>query len=196
MNVNLNWSAAVQTTVLVQDSILPNHYELSFDLVTNTDDQNEQFIYFNRLRWFIEARFNICTIADHTNPVFKVICALDQSIFQIGDIPSELLVAGVLMRKCNAVLDNKIILNRLTLASSLQDYVKYIVMHDDIIDGIQKQPWVVNPNVVWWERGDTSINDFTSPNITWEELKLTTKQETTKKKGFNPTVITGGKDET
>lgn len=196
MNVNFNWQASIPTTVLVQDSILPNLYELGFDLITNTSDTNEQYVYFNRLRWFIEARCNVATIAEFGNPTFKTICGLDQSIFQIGDIPSELLVAGILIRKCNAILENKLLLNRIVLSSSLGEYVKYLVMHDDIIDGVQKQPWVTHPNVVWWERGDTSINDLGETNITWEELKLSITKTETKKKGFTPTVISGGKDET
>lgn len=196
MNVNLNWSATVHTTVLVQDSILPNLYELGFDLVTNTNDGEDQFLYFNRMRWFIEARFNLSTIAQYSNPHFKTMCDLDQTIFQIDDIPSELLIAGILMRKVQAILDNKLILNRLTLSSSLGEYVKYSVMHDEIVDGVQHQSWVKEPNLVWWEKGDTSINNFDTPILTWDEIKLGKKTTaSTKKKGFNPTVITGGKDE-
>lgn len=198
MNVSLSWSASIHTTVLVQDSILPNLYELNFDLITNTNDHEEQLIYFNRLRWLIEAKFNVCTIADYNNITFKTLTTLDQTIFQIGDIPSELLIAGILMRKCSAILENKFIIDRLTLSSSLGDYVKYKVKHDEIIDGVQKQPWVEHPSVVWWERPDTAINDLGGPNATWDELQLTIKKGETKKKkkGFNPTVIKGGKDET
>lgn len=195
MNVNLNWSATLQTTVVVEDSILPNTYEIQFDLITNTEIPEEQFIYFNRLRWFVEAKLHLSTIINNASPLFHNLSAFDQTIMQVSDRPSELLIAAILSQKASAIMDGKLIVNEITLGSSLGEYIRYTITHEDIIDAAELFPWIKSGEKVWWRRGDTSINDIDSTIIPWEELNLTTeKKKMADVKKFTPTIITGGKD--
>jgi len=195
MNVNLTWGCGVGAIIAIENSLVPNTYEFEFDLITNTEILEEQHIYFQRLKWYMEAHFNCCVLINFETPAFDLITEhFNQIIFQTNQPPSDFTVGAMLFLKLSRILNNKIILNKLAISSGLGEYIKYSITGIDIADGTNTAPWMPAGSPPWWMRNDTSINDIaTKELITWESINLGLASELKK---FTPTVIPGGKNET
>ena len=53
MNVQFNWGTDVLTTLVLDTEILPNHYEIQVDMITNTTNQSDQLQCFEKIKFFL-----------------------------------------------------------------------------------------------------------------------------------------------
>lgn len=197
MNVNLSWETNTLNTLVLEDQLLPNAYNIRVHFVTNTTNTQEQKIVFDRVKLILETQFNFSCIASYDSPSFNVLKDhFSQSICQIGSEASDLIIGAILFRKIHKIVDKKLILNGLEISSQLGGMVGYTLTGEDFIQESTIHPWTTG--VPWWERNDPSINDLQDDKIneiSWKDMEMELPSDAVIVKKFTPTVIEGGKDE-
>jgi len=220
--MNLTWGTNWQSTVLVQDVILPNTYDATVAFEFNTPVKEKQMVAFDRMKFIFDMILAGNMIANVENPlVGKLYETTNTTINTLPIDPLDEAMAAVIMSKIISVTDNNILIDRIDISSSLGDNITNSVYIDDLedLDYLRQNAIAVaDPNTpAWWFRPEVDVTDIivlkkkTAKIIhdsqKWEDFGLGWDKEEEviepkgpakiiKMHGWKPKIIKGGKDGT
>jgi len=196
-----SWSTSFDATVVVDDVIYPNRYNIKFSFIPKTKQISKQNIGFEKIKYLIE---RLCENAVIFSPMDKTQAywfKMPVNKILLPGSPYDQLLAIVLLKKIESIASDYFHFGHLTVDSKLGDSVQYTVDKTSYENKhLEVTNWMdtdINP---WWNRNDTATFDqridaktiWTGAN-TWEDLGYESTTETTAKP-FNPTVIDGGRE--
>jgi len=197
-------SRELNASVVVGHQILPNKFDLSFTINLITNNQYEQKMVYERIKFMTESMFESTIFIKHGNPLLKVINGNFANTYsQLHEEPYDSIVVDYLYLKAQAILENKAIIDQLSLSSWQGREVEFYAEAEHDYSAYNKASWIRKKDVKpWYLRSDIWIGDYRGdasdvPN--WEDLGLgwkTPKDEKTQVIQFNKfkgKLVKGGK---
>jgi len=200
-NINFfSWSTTFDATVVVDDVIYPNRYNIDISFIPKTKEIAQQNIGFEKIKYLIERLCENSVIfspADKTQaywfkmPVNKIL---------LPGSPYDQLLAITLLSKIKNIAGEYFHFGNLTVDSKLGDSVKYTVDENSIENRhLAVTNWMDSNIEPWWNRNDTATFDqridaktIWTGATSWKDLGY--ESNNTKSKSFKPTVIDGGRE--
>ena len=195
-----NWETTFDATVLIDDCIYPNTYNVNLSFLPKSTDIQLQNNSFDRLKYLFG---NLCENSLIINPETKLQAVFFQMPINkvlLPGKPYDQLFWYVLYHKMIAISGKYLHIGHLTVDSKLGDNVQYSVDEKTINNiTLPDENWI-SPVITqpWWDRNDTATFDqvlgekefWTGPK-SWRDLGYGSDAP---KKSFNPTILDGGRD--
>ena len=209
-NRSFSWNTEFKSIIIVDDELFHNTYNLKFYIQPVTADLKEQSEYFERLKFLFQYAFSNTIVTFRDAPLYDVLVENTNNRFiELPREPFDQIMAAVCFTKSNAVLDGKIIVNKLELSSYQGDGIAYTITKDGPeIQLLDVDNWwsdKYNNFDPWWLRPDTATYDeelekgIYTGHFSWndhnEPHPPVDKQHEQHAKifEFNPKVLDGGK---
>lgn len=126
MNVQIRIDPSFTAAVHWNEEFLINEYELQINMVTKTEDQFEQSIAMERLKYMLHHAFtNAVFINQNDNKQCKHYVNAGMKVVNLPHDPVDQIVGIMLYCKLNAVMEQRILINSILISSSLGDQVWY-----------------------------------------------------------------------
>lgn len=171
------WPSEFMCTIIDDDLILPNHYNIKFYIEPVTDRVESVGLGFRRLRYLIQNCFQNCVIINSKNTLSELVTQTSNNVVVLPSEPYDLAVGSVLYNKFITVSEKYFNIYQFSIDSALGDRIQYTI----------RDPFDVNLELDgdhWWNKDNatTSVNTIT----TWESLDLSEAPK------FEPKIIKGG----
>ena len=195
-----NWSTEFDATVLIDDCVYPNRYNISLSFLPKSTDVKLQNNSFDRLKYLFGTLCENSVIINPQSNLQSVFFRMPINKILIPGNPYDQLLCYVLYHKMIAISGKYLHIGHLSVDSKLGDSVQYSV-DDKTVNNIKlpKEDWI-SPIIPqpWWNRNDTATFDqvlgekeFWGGTSTWRDLGYGSDAP---KKKFNPTILDGGRD--
>ena len=210
-NRSFSWNTEFKSIIIVDDELFHNNYKLKFYIQPITPNLKEQSQYFERLKFLFQYAFANTIVTFRDEPLYDVLAENTNNRFvELPREPYDQIMAAVCFTKSNAVLDGKILVNKLELSSYQGDGIAYTITKDgpeiELLDVDNWWSEKYNKFDPWWLRSDTATYDeelekgIYTGHFNWgatEESRSTVDkqhEEHAKIFEFNPKVLDGGKN--
>lgn len=182
MNVRLKYSTVFTSGIYYGNQLIMNTYRASFNMLTGDCNGEDHNVALERLKFFIHNQIASGIFINQTN---KKIC---QDLFGAGikvitlpEEPVDQVIGIMLHSKLNAIMEDRLLITDVELASELGDNIWY-VHSDDENQGPMDQAG-------WWQESDTSYCDLNlmidqkiinlQPKQSWDDLDLNWSEQKT-----------------
>lgn len=211
---DLTWRTDWESVVCYNDMILPNHYDLIVHFNVSTEDDNEQNIAFDRIKYFVDNILQdaiFCGMNDERAPFYMN--TYKQKLVTFVAPPQDLVIVATLFSKFISIVEGRIEIEKLELNSKVGNRVTInfdmdfaeesnMLKSDDLVNATKKDPW--------WNRSDCGTADyfmedaedekkliFVTDVTSWDTADLQWTENKSKvaksEASWNPTIIPGGK---
>lgn len=182
MNVTLEWSTTFLAIAVHNGMIFPNVYNVNLAFLTQTNDNREQNVAFERMKFMFREMFENGIFVSSTSPLLEPLFQLSPGKMVV--LPEEAfdqIISMAILCKINAVMEGKIILEEVKLSSVAGDNVWYSFdIEDDMgmFAAVPTKNKKFNKGKPWWHRNDImtfdakgkfEIANWSDVGLTWEE---------------------------
>jgi hypothetical protein len=180
MSTNIDpfiWPAEFFCTIIDDDLILPNHYNIKFFIEPVTDNVESVGLGFRRLRYLVQNCLQNCVFINLNNSLAELLNQTSSNIVHLPTDPYDLAVGSVLYHKFITVSEKYFNIYQFSIDSALGDRIQYTI----------RDPLDVNLELdgdYWWNKDNANTGPGTA--ITWESLDLSEAPK------FEPKIIKGG----
>ena len=162
MNVRLQINLEFPAGLYIGDQLRLNYYSVSIQLCTVTADPEQTNTAMDRLKVFVYAELaDTVFINQEDLERAQMLELLGMNITTLPEEPIDQIVGLMLYCKLNAVMENRMIVERLDIASALGDDVFYLHEHGDAVGPFQTDGW--------WLTSDITHNSL-APTETHENV--------------------------
>ena len=208
MSSQFSWKTKFKSIIIVDSELFSNEYNIEVFISAHTSDLKEQSNYFERLKNLFSTVFANTITTWRQDPLYLNLQKFSNNRFiELPRPPYDQIMAAVCFCKTNAIMDSKILVNRLDISSWQGDGITYSVDKDspellllDQTDWFSKKYNKFDP---WWLRPDTATYDreldkgIYTGHFGWDNTKIHVDkkhEDHAKIFEFNPKVLDGGKD--
>lgn len=126
MNARLSHTLDFSASVYLDSQFPINHYSITLDMLTHSDDRKEMNIAWERLKFMIHSEFNgTVFINQDEKEKISLLDSLGFNVTTLPDDPVDQIVGIMLSCKLNSVMEERIIITELSLCSQLGDRMWY-----------------------------------------------------------------------
>lgn len=169
MNARIFKEFSFYSAIHANDTFSINSYTIGLEIDVNTEDIKEQNIAMERIK-FTLSRIEDCVFINETEKV-----AIDNyvkagiKVCTLPDEPYDQIIAVVLLRKLNAVAEERLVVTDISIQSLVCDDIKFYVSIEETTD-------FSNKSNVWYNENNVSIADF-HKKINKKEKVVSIKKE-------------------
>ena len=195
-----SWETTFSTTVVIDDCVYPNNYNLKISFIPKSDNIQSQNIGFEKIKYLTNRLCDNAIIFSPNDPTQSYWFKMPVNKILLPGSPYDQLLGVCLLRKINSIAGKFFHLGELTIDSRLGDNIKYTIDTDSFENKhLDVDEWIGAKIEPWWNRDDTATFDqqidsksIWTGSISWKDLGY--EQEQQSNKSFNPTVIDGGRE--
>jgi len=182
MNVRLQYDLDFLAGVYYEDQLQMNQYTVSLNLLTKTKDSVSTNIAMERLKAFVHGALESTVFINQANTErAEFMQMIGVNVTTLPEEPVDQIVGMMLYYKLNAVMEDRMIVTGLDIASSLGDNVWYRHDEEDVsgpfaTDGWWYQASMQHESV---ERDPEPGNIVKVMSTGWHELNLEWLENTT-----------------
>ncbi len=155
MSAKVSRDFVFNTAVHFEGIFIINSYEINLTMLVNTEDNREQNIALERIKYLInECLENSIFVNAKETKTIDLYLKAGLKVCPLPDDPFDQIVGAVLLQKFNVITEQKLYVTEIDIKSAICDDVKFYLSADDEIDFFQ------NENV-WWNDNSASIFDYT-----------------------------------
>ncbi len=176
MNIQIEKDFTFLTAIHFEEQYMVNLYELKAKMEVCTEDALEQNIAIERMTYFLSSHIeNIIFVKDTEKDAILNYTNAGMKVCVIPEEPYDQIVGMLLINKCNAIMEGRIVVTEMTFGSKLSNLIKFTISGE-----IAKLEY---PEDVWYNKHTLAISDknkkekivtlFDKNN--WAELNLTWK---------------------
>ena len=148
MNVKLQYEIEFIAGAYFENQLHMNYYSISLQLLTNTNDAASTNIAMERLKCFVYCDLeNTVFIDQREQDKAEMLELMGVNITTLPEEPVDQIIGMMLYTKLNAVMENRMIITRLDISSSLGDGVWFQHEEEDILGPFAAEGWWHLPNV-------------------------------------------------
>lgn len=168
-----------QTAIHFEDKFIINLYEMTAQMEVLTDDAEEQNTAIERMLYFLSSQIenSVFVCDDEIDAIEKYRNAGIQTCV-IPDEPYDQIVGMILINKCNAIMENRIVVEEIVFGSKLSNLIKFNIEADLAAVEFAGKHWYNNSNLATMDKSkkDKIVPLFDKGND-WAELELTWKEK-------------------
>jgi hypothetical protein len=154
-----------------------NLYEMDAKMEIYTEDTREQNIAVARAAHFLNSVIEDClfisisetdAISKYNNAGIKV-CTIPEE-------PYDQIIGLILLNKCNAIMEGKIVMNEILFGSKLSDLIKFELHHEVAEAEFDGKHWYNEPTLILadkYSKKDKIVNLVNHKFDSWADLGLT-----------------------
>lgn len=176
MNIQIQKDFTFLAAIHFEKKFMLNLYELSAQMEVLTENVREQNIAIERMNYFLGTYIEDAIFIEDTEK--EAIQNYNNAGIKTCIVPEEpydQIIGMILINKCNAIMENKIVINQVTFGSKLSNLIKFN------IDGEVSQ--LEYPENAWYNKNTLSVTEKGKKDKivnlfdknTWAELGLTWK---------------------
>ena len=176
MNVRLEYDMNWRAAIWFENCLQMNSYNIELAITTNTSNADDHVISLNRLNHFVynEMANTVYIQQDDTNQI-QALTSAGIKVTTLPEQPIDLIIGIALYSKLNAILQERMFVNGVTIQSDLGDNVRYL--HND------RESLGPLSQIGWWQDPSPMHSDFKSTaskkhvvrlnrTLTWQDLEL------------------------
>lgn len=162
---------------LIDGIMLPNRYEIEVDFDQKNGDSYQEWVAFERMKYFFNEAVDGCIFAHRDNPsVPRLHKDLKTHIMTFAEEPLDMVVGLTFLSKLIFIAEDRLSLLGLRISSSLGDNVVNHIDAEDILETdflLDKKIKSLTNNDPWWFRSDAGCTDL----ILQTKKKVTVKHD-------------------
>lgn len=117
-------------------------YTININMITASDDGKELNIAYSRLNFWIDDIMQNAVLIDQSHPNLSTWYDLDCKVLAIPFDPVDQIIGAILFCKLQAIVENRLLINQLSISSPIDDYIVY---HHEDTDDLE-----LFKGVAWW----------------------------------------------
>lgn len=176
-NSKIHKNFTFQAAIHFNNRFLINLYEIDTVMEIFTEDAREQNIAVERITHFLGSVVEDCLFASinekesiikYTNAGIKV-CTVPED-------PYDQIIGLILLNKCNAIMEGKIVMTDMIIGSKLSNLIKFELNHEVAKAEFDGKHWYNDSTLCMMDKfskKDKIVNLFDHKYETWEDLDLT-----------------------
>lgn len=176
MNIQIHKDFTFLAAIHFEKKFMLNLYELSAQMEVLTENVREQNIAIERMNYFLGTYIEDAIFIEDTEK--EAIQNYNNAGIKTCVIPEEpydQIIGMILVNKCNAIMENRIVINQIIFGSKLSNLIKFSI--DGEVSKLEypENNWYNKNTLTVTEKGkkDKIVNLF--DKNTWAELGLTWK---------------------
>lgn len=171
---NFIWPCNFSSTLITENTIFPNFYNLSVCIEPIQAKSNIN-LGFRKIKYFVDNCLHNGIFISQTNELKKIIENTENSKIIFPSEPYDFTVGTVLLYKFSIITNKYFNIEYLSISSTIGENIQYTVLDTSELNHNEDN---------WWNKDSpsTELNN----RISWEDLNLKDTNQ------FSPTVIKGG----
>lgn len=165
------------TAVHFNGKYMVNLYEMSAMMNINSTDPNDQNIAVERITHFIGSTIEDCIfVCDKEKEAIENYKKAGIKVCTIPEEPFDQIIGLILINKCNAIMENKIVMTDAVFGSKLSNLIKFELSNETAEAEFGGNHWWNLPTLcteVKKNKKDKIVNLFDHKSEDWAELELT-----------------------
>lgn len=174
MNYRMSKTWGVLANVVWEDRVLCNDYRIRMDWITATDDNHEQNIAFERVKYWLFDVLEHSVLINQDHSKIAALQATGQRVIAMPGDPIDPVIAMMLFAKITAITETRMEFTEIAVSSDLGHHVQYLQAADEDFTVFAESGWWQDPGPVWSsvkpKRTNKVVNLDRVPE--WAELKL------------------------
>lgn len=176
MNTKISKDFSFQSAIHFESRFMVNFYEMAGKMEVQTEDVREQNIAIERMNYFVSNHIEDCIfVQDTEKEAIEKYTAAGLKVCTVPEEPYDQIIGMILLNKCNAIMEGRILLTDISFGSKLSNLIKFDLEYE-----IAKLEY---PGKFWYNDSTLSMKNNSKKDkiITlfdhndWAELELTWK---------------------
>ena len=148
MNVRLQYGLEFLAGIYFDGTLQMNSYEVNIGLLTKTTDSFSTNIALDRIKAFVHGELANTVFISHANQErAEMFAMMGINVTTLPEEPVDQIVGMMLYHKFNAIMEGRMIVTQLDIASSLGDNVWYLHDEEDASGPFAGAGWWNEPTV-------------------------------------------------
>lgn len=166
-----------QSAIHFEDRFMVNLYEMDAKFEIYTEDTREQNIAIERVTHFLGSVIEDCLfISIEQKDAINKYHAAGIKVCTIPEDPYDQIIGLILLNKCNAIMEGKIVMTEILIGSKLSNLIKFELYHEVATAEFDGKHWYNDGSLVMadkFNKKDKIVNLFDHKCDSWEDLGLT-----------------------
>lgn len=166
-----------QAAIHFEDRFMVNLYEMDAKFEIYTEDTREQNIAIERVTHFLGSVIEDCLfISIEQKDAINKYHAAGIKVCTIPEDPYDQIIGLILLNKCNAIMEGKIVMTEILIGSKLSNLIKFELYHEVATAEFDGKHWYNDGSLVMadkFNKKDKIVNLFDHKCDSWEDLGLT-----------------------
>lgn len=158
----LIFKTTISPTVIVNGNLVSSVYEIKLGLSVGTDDAYQQQVALERIRTLCDSIFSQSIFVNRDSEIKTYLKTHASNIIvEFGQEPYDHIIAMTVCAKCQAVAEDRLLVDDIHIINTLVKDVEYIIDDSISMEEIGSTPWLGKTNLLpWWHRPDLSTEDI------------------------------------
>ena len=176
MNVRLEYDMQWRAAIWFENCLQINSYNMELAITTNTSNADDHVVSLNRLNHFVYNEM-ANTVYIHQNDVTQIqaLTAAGIKVTTLPEEPIDQIIGIALYYKLNAILQERMFVNGVTIQSDLGDNVRYLHNDHESAGPLSQEGW--------WQDSSPVHSNFKSSaskkhvvrlnrTLSWQDLEM------------------------
>jgi hypothetical protein len=145
MNARIRQQFNFVAGLVYKDHYVSNLYQLTLDMLTATDDPEEQNVAYERIKYWVEDVLADSVLIQNTDPTIDAHRATGRRVHALPEEPIDSVLGVMIYLKTNAIAENRMMVTEVALSSSEGRDVIYLHgSNEEEVEILTEPGW-------WWE---------------------------------------------
>lgn len=154
-----------------------NQYLLHLEFGNGTDDEQQQTTAYQRMKWWIHEVMQDSLLLNQQDELLPIYISTRQRVLAMPADPVDDVVALMLFYKLNAIVEQRLIIDRIKLSSDQGDNVWYVHGNDEPLVELEATSWWLDPSPAWVDKDCMKFSNQSKVvelerRSSWEDLGL------------------------
>lgn len=176
MNVRLEYDMHWRAGIWFENCLQINNYNIELAMITNTANADDHVVSLSRLNHFVYNEMaNTVYIRQDDTAQIQALTSAGIKVTTLPEEPIDQIIGIALYSKLNAILQERMFVNGVTIQSDLGDNVRYLHSERESMGPLNQEGW--------WNDASPAHCDFKSTTsrkhvvklnrtLTWQDLEL------------------------
>lgn len=176
MNVRLEYDMHWRAGIWFENCLQINSYDIELSITTNTSNAEDHVVSLNRINHFIYNEMaNTVYIHQNDTAQIQALTSAGIKVTTLPEQPIDQIIGIALYSKLNAILQERMFVNGVTIQSDLGDNVRYLHNDRESVGPLGQEGW--------WNDASPVHSDFKSTasrkqvvklhrTLTWQDLEM------------------------